>query len=74
MNKHVCSHNFKCGLCAKMFDKKESMEEHSLAHDDEATKALKKKNKTVSWNENLEEVKEIAVNKVPVTMKLLRRF
>ena len=73
LNKHVCSHNFKCGLCTKMFDKKESMEEHSLVHDDEATKALKKKNKTVSWNENLEEVREIAVNKVPVNYETFEK-
>ena len=40
---------------------------------DEATKALQKKNKTVSWNETLEEVKEIAVNKVPVNYETFEK-
>ena len=78
---------FKCDVCDKKYKYKQSLNKHKRSHEnvvtycdtlvhqtrDEATKALKKKNKTVSWNENLEEVKEIAVNKVPVNYETLEK-
>ena len=68
LNGHMQSHCFKCGLCEKMFNNKGSMEEHTMVHQnkDEAARTYKKQNKTVSWSENLEDVKEIAVTKMPV--------
>ena len=76
LNRHIRSHCFKCGLCDKMFNSKGSMEEHAMVHQkmDEGTRTCKKQNKTVSWSENLEDVKEIAFTKVPVKYETFEKI
>ena len=41
---------------------------------DEGTRTCKKQNKTVSWSENLEDVKEIAFTKVPVKYETFEKI
>lgn len=76
LNRHVRTHKFKCGLCTKMFSSKQNLEEHTMVHQskDAARKPQEKQIKTVSWSENLEEVKEIAVTKVPVNHETFEKI
>ena len=76
LNRHMRSHCFKCGLCDKMFNNKGSMDEHIMVHQkqDEAARTNNKKDKTVAWSENIEDVKEIAFTKVPVNYETFEKI
>ena len=66
LNRHIRSHCFKCVLCDKIFSNKGKMEEHMNVHERKNEHTENKKRKTVSWSEQLENVKEIPISKAPL--------